>query len=167
MTTALQAPKQTQRKMLLDDRPTLALATVETARHALPGHDEDDILALVEEGQLLYAWNIAACGDEGRRELRIYPECIEHLKNHPKKGYPKTEHQVAAAIRTACKGGDKPFVTGRALRLVLNCGINLITDLLNAKALSVLPGTSWTTGPNGSALITVESLEQFLKERRV
>ena len=154
-----------QRKLVLNDRPTLALATVETARQALPGHDEDDIKALWEEGFLLYAWNI---GLGEAIEARILPDCIEHyqrtLGSRPD---PRTETQVTAALLKAMRVEHKPYVPVSAVRLLLNCSSTQVYNLIEAKLLKVQPGTTWTTGPNGSALVSVESFKTFLQTRRL
>jgi hypothetical protein len=169
MTTPLLAPRPTttpgQRKLVLDDRPTLALATVETARQLLPGHDEDDIKALWEEGHILYAWNI---GLGEAIEARLLPDSIDYYKRTlGSRPDPRTEPQVTAALIRALRVESKPIVTIRSLRLLLNCSSTQLYNLLDAKLLKIQPGTTWQTGPNGSALITVESFKQFLITRRL
>ena len=155
----------TQRKMVLDDPPTLALATVATARHALPGHDEDDIKALWEDGQLLYAWNI---GLGTAIEARILPDCIAHYKaTGGSRQYPKTEAQVAAILLGQLVAPQWPVFSARRLRILLNCSSGQIYNLIDAKLLSIQPGTTWSTGPSGSATITVASFEKFLFTRRL
>lgn len=153
----------TQRKLILDD-VSLVLATVETARHQLPGHDEDDIIALIEEGDLLYAWNI---GLGGSREVRIFPDCLTHYRTSPGKAwkFPKTETQVIADLLGV--NVEKPFIRSSTLRLILNCSSTHIINLVQSQSLRVLPNTTWGRGPSGSALITTTSLKQFLVERRL
>ena len=96
-----------QRKLVLDDRPTLALATVETARLQLVGHDEDDIKALWEEGMILYAWNI---GLGEAIEARLLPDSIAHyqrtLGSRPD---PTTPAQVIAALLVALRADQRPM----------------------------------------------------------
>ena len=155
----------TQRKLVLDDAPTLALSTVETARHDIPGHDEDDIKALWEEGHLLYAWNIAL---GTAIEARILPDCIAHYKRTlGSRTYPRTDDQVTADLLGAMHATNKPCITVRTLRLLLNCSGTQLYNLIDAKILKVQPGTTWSPGPNGSALVTVESFKQFLITRRL
>ena len=154
-----------QRKLVLDDRPTLALATVETARQSLPGHDEDDIKALWEDGTILYAWNI---GLGTAVEARIFPDCIEHYKlTRGKKAYLLTDDQVARELLRAMRVQHKPFAPVSAIRLLLNCSSTQVSNLIEAKLLKVQSGTTWTTGPNGSALVSVESFKTFLEQRRL
>jgi hypothetical protein len=155
----------TQRKLPLDDSPSLTLATVAAARESLVGHDEDDIKALWEDGHILYAWNIGL-GDA--IEARILRDCIDHYKKTlGSRPYPNTDAQVTAALVKAMRAEHKPFVPVSILRLLLNCSSTQVYNLLDAKLLKIQPGTTWQTGPNGSALITVESFKQFLIARRL
>jgi hypothetical protein len=168
-----------QRKLVLDDSPTLVLATVEVARLHLPGRDEDDIAALIDDG-FLAAWDISTAGhrpsgDEGqkRREVRLFPDCIAwYARTRGKSPYPKTESQILSELLAPTRSalapnGEKPFMPSTKLRLLLNCSSTLIIELILAKQLSVVPGTSWTTGPNGAAQITISSITSFLKSRRL
>jgi hypothetical protein len=168
MTSTLHAPRSTtpgQRKLVLDDRPTLALATVETARQILPGHDEDDIKALWEEGLLLYAWNI---GLGTAIEARILPDSIDHYKRtHGDQDDPRTEPQVITSLFRAMRVEHKPTVEASAVRLLLNCSSTQVYNLIAANLLKIQPGTTWTRGPNGSALITLDTFQTFLRTRRL
>lgn len=162
----------TQRKLVLDDQPTLVLAGIDTARLYLAGHDEDDVLCLIEEGFIAHAWNIALSNsDETRREIRIWPDCITWYSRTQGKGqYPKTEAQVfdqLFAHRQSELPAAQRHITSTRLRLILNCSSTHIISLIESKQLSVLPGTSWSTGPNGAALVTLNSITAFLKSRRL
>jgi hypothetical protein len=144
---------------------------ISAARVELPGHDEDDILALIDDGLLLHAWNIAtvANSEKKRREIRIFPACVDYYKRTQKKGFPLSAGQALTQLfgrpLDVIKPGEKPFVTSKRLSLLLNCGTTHIIGLIETKQLSVLPGTSWGTGPNGAALITLASIHQFFKTR--
>ena len=161
-------PVPTQRKFVLTDQPVLALATVHHARSLLPGHDEDDILALIEDGSLLYAWDIRG-GDvssPASREIRILPACIEHYRlTGGHRPFPKSDHQVEADLLFNL--GSKTFTTSRRLALVLNCSSTHVINLIEARQLAVLPNTTWGTGPNGAALVTIESVKTFFSSRRI
>jgi len=151
----------TQRKLILPgETTTLVLSTVETARAQLPGHDEDDILAMIEDGQLEYAWNI---GLGASRTIRIYPACIDHyLRTGGTRPFRGT---CSDHIRRSL--GGKPFTTGTRLALLLNCGGTHVINLVEADALCLQPGTAWSPGPHGSPLITMQSIEQFFAQRRI
>jgi len=160
-----------QRKLVLPgERTTLVLATVASAREQLPGHTEDDVTALIEEGHLLHAWNI---GLGQARDIRIWPECISHylrtagsqpstINHQPStRRYPRTLDQVIAQMLQT----NKPYLTSSQLRLLLNCGPTHILHLVEAGALSLMPGTTYTRGPQGAALITIQSLKAFFQNR--
>jgi hypothetical protein len=152
-----------QRKLPLDETPALVLADVAAARMALPGHDEDDILAMIEDGQLAYAWNI---GLGTAREIRIYPPCVEHYRRTGgSRQFNPAEPAVLAELLS--RNGEKPFIKSSVLRLILNCGSTHLINLIEAKALRVVPNTTWGTGPNGAALVTIDSLKTFLQTRRL
>lgn len=158
-------PAVAQRKLVLDDRPTLVLATVSSARHYLPGHDEDDILALIEEfGFIAFAWNIALT-KTASREIRIFPGCLEwYARTHGRGQYSRTEDQVFADLLAPIR---QDFIKGKTLGLILNCSGTHIINLIEARLLTLQSGTSWSAGRNGTPLITVASAKQFLTSRRL
>lgn len=158
-------PATLQRKLVLDDKPSVVLATVETARQLLVGHDEDDILSLIEEGFLAYAWNIAL-STHAARDPRIFPDCIAWYARTMGKGtYTRTDDQVLAELLKT--NGDKPFIKGTTVRLILNCSSTHLINLVEAKQLALQPGTSYQRGPTGTPLVTVASFRQFLRSRRL
>ncbi len=161
-----------QRKLVLDDLPRCVLATVETARLQLPGHDEDDILALVDEGYLPWSWNIALDPKSMSRELRIFPDCVLHYKTTVgKQPFPITG--LDQLVRQhLLRGHDKPFLPSTLVKLILNCGATHVTNLIDAKQFSCLPlggggraPALYRRGPNGAALITRQSFVKFLETR--
>lgn len=152
----------TQRKLLLTDETIQPLLTLESVRERLPGHDEDDVLALVEEGAIEFAWDIGL-GD--RRELRFLARSVEFCRATAGKRFLNWEDE--RALREVLGKWEKPFIPGTRLKLVFNCSSALILDLVTSGNLRVLPGTSWNRGPGNSPQITVESVRLFLKNRRV
>lgn len=158
MTTA-----PSQRKLVLNDKPRVILATIETARQSIPGHDEDDIVALIEEGFLPCAWNIALDPRVMARELRILPACIEHYAatngSHP---FP----DVRSSLSNLLKLPDQPFIRANLVRLVLNCSSTHLINLIDAKLLKQVAGTQYRRGPNGDAILDTASLIKFLDSRQ-
>lgn len=153
-------PTSAQRTLLLPgSQPPLVLLTMEAARVRLAGQTEDDILALIEEGVIQWAWNI---GLGQSREIRIWPESIEQALN-PKTAATESARQDPVDRIIA----GKPFIRGRDLRIILNCSSTHIIALLNARQLEVLPNTNWGTGRNGTPLITAASLRTFFRDRQV
>lgn len=154
-----------QRKFPLADKTLCPVLDIAGARSALPGHDEDDVLALIEDGSLEWAWNIALVVGEGiRKEPRILKVCVENYLSTA--GSRPLNWSEARAFREFLRG-DKPFVYGTELRLLWNCSSTHIIALIEAKELKVQPGTTWDRGPGNSPLITRASVEGFLKRRRM
>jgi hypothetical protein len=161
-------PSTGQRKLVLDDQLYRPLITIESARSSLPGHDEDDIIALIDEGFIPWAWNIALKPGRMARELRLLPECVEHYRRtYGSRGVAIDAHltSIDRVIAHLLKFHDKPFILSTDIRLILNCGSTHVTNLVDAKVLKQLPGTDYRRGPNGAACVTRESLEQFLTAR--
>jgi len=61
----------------------------------------------------------------------------------------------------------KPFIKGTRLQNILACSKQLVIDLIEADELTVLPGTKWNRGRNGTPLIQKDSVVRFLKARRL
>lgn len=155
-----------QTKMLLPGEKTrCVMLDVNGVRARLPGHDEDDVLALIEQDGLLpWAWNIATReGANHAREIRVLANCVEH--------YAATGKRIKVSWRAVLDeiflGCAKPWITGKDARLILSCSATQVSNLLDAKELLELSGTIRTTGPNGSALISCDSFVAFLTRRFV
>jgi hypothetical protein len=151
-----------QTKMILPGEKTrCVMLDIKGVRSKLPGHDEDDVLALIEEeGLLPWAWNI---GLGSAREIRVLASCVEHYAATGK----RLKLQWRDVLEEIFFGCNKPFLTGKEIKLILCCSPTTISNLLKAKELNSLPGTNWTTGPKGSALIGCESFTDFLLRRFV
>ncbi len=150
-----------QRKLPLRDPSLRVLLDTAAARAKLPNFDEDDVLALVEDGQLL-AWDISSRPGVTARCLRIFPDSVDF--------YSKTNgsrpHPFAATWPALLLSNDnKPFLHSPRIAILLNCGPQHITDLIDDHQLAQVPGTSYRRGPTGAACITKQSFLQFLKTR--
>jgi hypothetical protein len=159
-----------QRKMILPGEATrCVLLDIRGVRSRLSGHDEDDVLALIEQDGLLpWAWNIGIEHPprfKHAMEIRVLSSCVDH--------YAATGKRVKAQWREVLAeifvGITKPFITGKEARLILNCSSTQISNFLTTTPpeLKPLAGTNWTTGPKGSAIISCESFAEFLSRRFV
>lgn len=153
-----------QRKMILPgEAARCVLLDIRGVRSKLPGHDEDDILALIEQdGSLPWAWNI---GLGTAREIRVLSSCVAHYATTGK----RIKVQWRDVLAEIFTGITKPYLTGKEARLILNCSSTQISNFLNAAPPELKPmaGTHWTTGPKGSAMIGTESFAEFLTRRFV
>ena len=159
--SASTSPKQ--RRLAFDSSVKVKgpMVDMAAARSAL-GCDVDDVLDLIEEGNLAWAWDIGL--GKRRSEMRIYAGCINgyevtgvkcNLEN-------ASEDDIYGSILAR---ETKPWIPGIRLKSVLNCENGLVIDLVKAKEFEILPG-GWRRGPGGSPLITKESVVAFLKRRR-
>jgi hypothetical protein len=139
------------------------MTTIAGVRDRIAGLDEDDVLAQIEEtGGLAWAWNIAS-DLSGAREVRVLTRCVEHFSTTGK----PLKWSFERVLDEIFAGFDKAFLQGTRVKLMLNCSSTHVINLILAKALKTVPGTSWNTGPAGSPVITRESFVQFLNDRRL
>jgi hypothetical protein len=132
------------------------------AARDLLGVDVDDILSLIADGKLAWAWDIGL--GSRRAEIRILSKCL--------RGYQATgstcnlrdagEEQIIGWILARHK---LPWIAGVSLKFILACENDLIIDLIEAGELKHTGG--WRRGPGGSPNVTRESVVAFLKRRRV
>lgn len=141
----------------------LPLLGTEAVR-AITGLDEDEILAEIELGNLLWAWHVEA---EGSRFVRVWNRSVICWQN-PKIPQPQQHDEVMRALLpTRC------WITGtldsKEVKRVLNtghthvanlCGAGLLTEHAKSEARSA-------TGPNGKRIITRDSLVAFFERRRI
>ena len=148
---------------LPEETCTMVLHTIQTARTRIPGHDEDAVLALIQEGLILHAWNI---GLGVAQDIRILPASLDHYeRTRGSSPDPLTADQALLSIHTAL--GGKPFTTGRKLKLLFNCSSSHITNLINAGRIDLLPDTQWGKGPHGSPTITWLSIAKFISTSQI
>jgi hypothetical protein len=140
---------------LQDPRYTAVLCAIETAK-ALLSLNEDEIAALVDEGQLV-AFDIRGPG-ANRRELRILTASIVHYRS------PITPEEAVAIVLSAVKH-DKPFLRGREIKSLLNLGRQHCINLVSSKAIPQVPGTQYRRGPNGDPLVPRPQFINFLTHR--
>jgi hypothetical protein len=126
--------------------------------------DEDDVLVLIDEGALLWAWDIAGKGAE-RRALRVLTESVEDLVYSRKRPYTDDESEwlrVASLVFS-----DKPVIVTCDLARSLNCGRQFAMNLVHARQFRLVPRSSIRRGPNGSAQIVTASAKEWLRKRRM
>jgi hypothetical protein len=127
--------------------------------------DEDDVIVLIDEGALLWAFDIKSPG-AGKRNVRVLTESVEDLVQRRKRTYQDDESEwqrVAALVFP-----DKPAIVTRELARALNAGRNFTIDLIHARQFQFAPGGAQIrTGPNGSPHITTASAKKWLLKRRM
>lgn len=121
---------------------------------------EDELLAMVDDGRIAWAWNIA-CKEAKRREVRLLARCVEALQK--REALALSEKEVHALLVPH----QKPFLQHRETMRALHCKSTHLIDLITEESLLVLDGTSWRRGPGGSPVIKRESFMEFLNKRRI
>jgi hypothetical protein len=146
----------------------------ESAAMALTGAEsQEEIIALIEEGRLRWAWNVARPGASRRREVRILGESInEFLAGAERTSgiaadseeefsqvqgviFPSIVPRHGATVRSIC--------VARALNISSDQALMLGRD----KALRFASGTKCKTGQEGSPRFDFSSVVEFLKLRRL
>lgn len=135
-----------------------ALVSIETCR-AMLGQSEDVIVALVEEGKLRFAFNLAV-NCRRRRLLRVLSlSLLDHAG-----GTDTQPAALEAAIRYILPGSS-PELHASWLARKLNVSPSTIYNMLDAQCIQdVSPRNRKVTGER---LSTRASVVQFLTERRV
>jgi hypothetical protein len=153
MTTALQLDLPQYQFPVSRPLVPIEVAMVMTDR------DEDEVLAMIEDGHLAWAWDIKSEGAE-RREIRIWRDSLlMHLTGGRQPT--QTEDQVldgllphlGAEIRTP------------RLRRIFTASQWLIQNLINQGQLHGLNDAK--VGPNGYVRVTRASVITFLRNRRI
>lgn len=141
---------------------TISGATAWLRRHP------DDILRMIEDGRLEWAWDIAAGPCRRRREIRIWFESLEHARRHlgtPAGALHLPPPLSPAQVLERVIGHHRPLLRGSEVQALLNCDRNLVFRHLRAGALRMASGQTSLT--SRTPLIVRDSLEQFLLARRI
>lgn len=142
--------------------------SVESLRREVRGYDEDDILRLVHL-QLIVAFDISNGDHDRRMELRFLPASVDHFKStNGREPFPfdweSTRKEIFKGLTQRL--GDVQFVEAKKAKLVLNCSGSQLMSFV-PRQIKTVPNTRWSSGPNGSAKLLVDSLLEFLRKRRV
>jgi hypothetical protein len=159
MTTAV---RQLEIPNLRDPRHRRPMMTMEAAKGALD-RNEDQVLGLV--GTWLVAWNIAS-PDARRRELRILSRSVSLASKFLDSIEQPQCWDGREVLRLVLPAHDKPWFTGLEIQRSLNCAsTHVIENLIEKKALRLMPGTSYCSGRGGSPAVQRESFIHFLEQR--
>lgn len=169
MNATLQMPRRAlQHQLELNDDPTpRPLSGVNAAcrdlRLPARSHLENPgVIDLIDDWQVLVAFDISVLGGTRRRELRILTRSIEHYK--VTRGF-RPLNLTWEKIVSLILPHDKPALSATECAAALNC--KTVMPLVESKQLTVVRGTDWQRGPGGSASITRESFIAFLLKRRI
>ena len=129
-------------------------------RSALPGWDEDDVLAAIRSHSLAPAFDI---GLGARHLYRVLPSAVNWFT---KSGGTKRRLRDDETFVELLAGLQiSTVISGEQARIILNCAGGHINALVDDGELSVKAGTKRRLGPGGSDCITLASFKDFLKRR--
>jgi hypothetical protein len=140
-----------------DSRQGWPFATISAARTLLD-LDEDEIFERIEDGRILWAFNISASRGARRKELRILPAALADYKAQR-----PCQITWAQVFRQALPS-NKPRFPCRQISRALNCSDSQVISLIKVRSLRAI--RAWRRGAQGAALITRDSFIRFLLRRR-
>jgi hypothetical protein len=126
---------------------------------SLIDQNEDQVLRLIEDGQLAWAFDMSLDTKRGHsKELRILPAAVlEYMRG-------RTCSLEWPAVLSLLLPPDEPIILGTEITRVINCCSTHIYALARRKLIT--PCSSWRRGRGGSARFVAKSFVDFLKSRR-
>ena len=120
--------------------------------------NEDQVLKLIQDGSIAWAWNVAVNRKRGHsRELRVLPAAVaDFMHGRPCK---LTFADVFSLLLP-----DGPIVTSLEIYQMLNVSGSHLYNLVRAK--QIVPCSTWRRGPKGKAQFAVVRFIEFLQARR-
>lgn len=147
----------------------LPMVKIDGAR-GITGLHENEIKDLIQLGKLVWVWNIAPSfgagsgDDEGkRRELRFLARELRAFATDDDKPF---ELDLDRAI-LYIYGRERPYLLGRDFHRAWNCDSGTAINLLEAGAITKVPGTDYGRGRGNTPCITWASAIRFLQTRRL
>jgi hypothetical protein len=127
---------------------------------ALVDKSKQEVLELIEEGEILWVWDVALSQRGGRkRELRILPAAVaDYLSGR------QCQLDWEDVLRLLLPHEEPVIMSGQISR-ILNISVTHVYDLARRKVLS--PCSTWRAGRGGFARFPAKAFIDFLKARRV
>ncbi len=144
---------------------TRPLVSVWTVLSVTDLKTEDEVLAAIEDGRLLWAFNIA--GREAKsRLIRVLAASVSNFVegNPPPQ---KSEAEEWADVVRTIYPTSAPSIPTKEIAQAWNISGTHILNLCDQKLLRLAKGTPRHSGPGGSPLVQYGSAVEFLKSRRV
>ena len=121
--------------------------------------DEDQVLKLIEDGSIAWAWNVGLDTKPGhKRHLRVLPAAVaDYMQGRP--------CELKWADVLALLLPDAPTMLASDITRVLNVSCDHTYHLVDRKQIVACP--TRRRGPGGSARVPAKSFIQFLQTRRL
>ena len=126
---------------------------------SLVDKNEDQVLGLIEDGKLAWAFDVALDPKRGRnKELRILPAAVaDYLRGQA------CLLEWPEVLRLLLPH-DEPMLLSRDITRILNVSGTHTYHLARRKLIT--PRSTWRRGPGGCARFATKSFVEFLKSRR-
>ena len=123
--------------------------------------NEDQVLGLIEDGKLAWAFDVSLLGPKrGRsKELRVLPATVANYMRGQ-----ACSLEWADVLRLLLPH-DEPVILSKDITRVLNVSSTHVYHLARRKL--IVPLSTWRRGRGGCARFAAESFVKFLKSRRV
>ena len=154
-------------KTAADPTPPPATMLVQRSKPLLPVRavmglidlNDDQVLALIEDGQLAWAFDVRLDPKRGRkRELRILPAAVSAYLRGERCSLEWSD------VLPLLLPHDEPVILSRDITRVLNVSGTHTYNLASRKL--IVPCSTWRRGPGGCGRFTTKSFIEFLKARR-
>ena len=127
--------------------------------------DQAQLAAMVEDGRLLWAFDISLRQGEQPGCLRVLTESVEEAAAGRQRTYRDEEAEWRRVVSLIFP--SKVTIVTCELARALNCGRQQALDLIHGQNFQLVPGRRIRRGPGGSPLIQTASAAVWLRERRV
>ena len=132
---------------------------------------QNEVIALIEDGKLRYAWNIASRAS-GHREIRILTQSLVEFQSSqrlppvpPDEEFQRVVKLIFPAV--SYKNGVAASVCATTITKRFSAGSQHVLALADEGSLRFVKDAVRRRGPNGSPAIEFASVVQFLKQRRM
>ena len=141
------------------------LVSISTAMALIDVDREQQITALIEEGMLRWAFDVAN-GKGLKREVRILGESINEYLAGQKAPSCSAAEDFARVLDTIFPNLPASLPT-RAIARAWSVSGDHVLNLCRSRLLRTVNCSTWHRGPTGAAHIEIGSVIAFLKERRL
>jgi hypothetical protein len=145
------------------------LVSVDVACAALK-KDRSRVMALIDEGSLAWAFNLALSPD-GRCEPRILSVCLADCQQGQPTRWPAGVDEFAAVLKLVfpmvTAVGEVAHLRAATVRRQLAVSAFHFLNLCDTGWIKLVKGTRRCGGPDGSPLVEFQSVADFLKRRRI
>ncbi|HLH53449.1 MAG TPA: hypothetical protein VKY92_07525 [Verrucomicrobiae bacterium] len=143
-------------------RPLLCASTVLSL---IPVSRQEDVIALIEDGSLAWAWNIGL--SPRNREVRVLAESVNAFLAGEPGPFASSDEDEFNRVLPLIFPEDGPEITAAKIARSFNTGTDHIISLGRAGEIRFVKGTPHGPGPLGSPRFEFASVVNFIRDRRL